>query len=678
MVAVAGVVNYCVKYADLSAAEKDDLDYYMSIIVPLWFELSSVEKQSYLDNFCASTPEKQADAGWPWPFNMISDWLNGLWNWVGEATVNAVSVVSGWISGAVKSMSDFVSTSVKWVWDQVKPGLEGISKAVGDISAWFTVKAKEFLKDPVGSLAASFTWVVDQVSAALEPVADWIVDSGKWVWDQASEGFSSVSTWISDGLVSLGARISSGLSDLWTAINGVVSNVSAAVSTGLTDLWSSLSGLAGDLLAGVSGALGSGFQGFMGWFMSGIQGLAVTLGNSLKATMDALSRVLSPIILGFVDSLRESFTTGSPDKKTKEAVDKLVKQTQDRMLEELKQAYKSPFDPATVIATAMGVAGLVLTAQVGVHGLTSAAGIEILGTRIDLTNVVESAVETMGLNRIVGSTFLMPLDVGLFVALRYSYNQMFTPYIPPVQDLIRFVVREVITPEEFAETMPYHGFSAKWASAYWDAHWVLPAFGNLVDAFHRGVIPEDDLQKFLVWHDYSPTPRPGTSKSDLEIMRGVLKTLIPRVDLRYAWEMGRISDEELVEWYRRLGYEEDSELMAEIQMVRALTEELGKVRTEWISDFIGGFIGEDTLRANLGALDLSPARVDYYVAYAVKRRDRDNKKDLLNVYRDGYLKDLVTDEDLAARAAEILVDPEALQIYLDAAYVRKYMRPKAS
>lgn len=205
---------------------------------------------------------------------------------------------------------------------------------------------------------------------------------------------------------------------------------------------------------------------------------------------------------------------------------------------------------------------------------------------------------------------------------------------------------------------------------------MLPGRGEIVDAFHRGILTKEERDAYMVLHDFKPEPRPGIKVSDLAIVAGIAKTLIPRVDLRYGWEMGDISDEDLEDRYRWLGYEDDAPLMADIQRSRALVEEVHKVRDQWISDFLEGYIREETLRANLIEIGIGAVRVDYYVQYARMRRAREAKKDWLDYYEDGYVKDLVTDEEVEARAKEILVDPEALDLFLRSAYIRKYRKPK--
>jgi len=193
--------------------------------------------------------------------------------------------------------------------------------------------------------------------------------------------------------------------------------------------------------------------------------------------------------------------------------------------------------------------------------------------------------------------------------------------IPGPGDLIRFVVREVISPDDFTVQMEKQGYGPGWAGAYWLAHFVLPAPQFLYDAFHRGQISDAELQKYIFWHDYQPTPRPGISKTDIEIMRGLTKTLIPRVDLRRAWALGALSDADLEKRYGWLGYEEDSALMAEIQRTVALGPYITGVARQTLAALRKGLRTETEVRARLSELKLPKKAIDLLIEVEATRRE---------------------------------------------------------
>ena len=241
--------------------------------------------------------------------------------------------------------------------------------------------------------------------------------------------------------------------------------------------------------------------------------------------------------------------------------------------EAIARIARSPADPEAAAADLKqlgytALAGYVLLQTIGIVCETVS-----LGQMETVQRAMTDTLQTVGVQDIIKTSFLMPYELGVIEPARHKYLKQYTPYIPGAQDLIRFVVREVITPELFTEYLARQGFSSTWSKAYWDAHWVLPGVDAVVEAYHRNIISAAERDKYLVWLDYSPDPRPGQTKSDLAILAGLQKTRITRVDVRRGWELGLINDKELVRRYQDLGYEDDAELVADIQSMEALAAE---------------------------------------------------------------------------------------------------------
>jgi len=220
--------------------------------------------------------------------------------------------------------------------------------------------------------------------------------------------------------------------------------------------------------------------------------------------------------------------------------------------------------------------------------------------------------------------------------------------IPSISDLITLTVREVISPEEFEEWALRQGLSATWTWAYWEAHWRLPAPDYLIEAYHRtraglaDLLNEEELKRYLVWHDYKPEPRPGIRKSDVDIMSGLIYATIPRVDLRRLYELGELSDDELVNRFKALGYtDKDAELMAKAQKLEVYRSERSAVFSELFNDYVDGWLDAETFRAYLIDLFGRETTAMYYFWKAELRRIRELRereaKRLVEAYRYGVL-----------------------------------------
>jgi len=219
--------------------------------------------------------------------------------------------------------------------------------------------------------------------------------------------------------------------------------------------------------------------------------------------------------------------------------------------------------------------------------------------------------------------------------------------IPGPSDLIRFVVREVISPDEFEQWMAKQRYSSYWARAYWDAHWELPSLGELREAFWRGVITSEEFRKFVVWHDYSPTPRPGVSKSDLDILFATQFKLPGRIDARWMLRWGIIGWNELLWLTRADGVDPAwAPKVAQAELLNMLLDERTALRSVYIKKYKLGFMTDDELRQKLRALYFCEEEIAWIVQRAREELELEVLDDLLSAALNAYRKDIMTEDEL--------------------------------
>ena len=253
--------------------------------------------------------------------------------------------------------------------------------------------------------------------------------------------------------------------------------------------------------------------------------------------------------------------------------------------------------------------------------------------RIGLGRISPIIVQMGGFDRISANIMNILVERTMGARLRYATNSIFMPYIPNQQDLVRFTVREVLTPSELELYMKKLGFSPEWSQNYWAAHWELVSVSSLYKMYHRDIIEERHLRKMLERHDYdSQDPIfEGETINWQENLVALSHILIPRVDLRYAWEAGLINDEDFGKRMKQLGYsEQDAIIETEIQMRRTLTEEINAVRREYINDYKEGIITRSGFLDNLTTLGDTQRAKDYRAEAAEYFQERDHKKAMIN------------------------------------------------
>jgi len=136
-----------------------------------------------------------------------------------------------------------------------------------------------------------------------------------------------------------------------------------------------------------------------------------------------------------------------------------------------------------------------------------------------------------------------------------------TEVIPDVSELTNELVKEVIDLDTYAKYMRWHGYGSEWAKRIWDAHFIPPSLGDILTAWRRGKITEEDVDRLMILVDLDPRFK--------EIF-DTRKYVDPTISLaRFGFEVGALSADQVHEIVMRNGY---------------LPED-----AKWITDFIVRF-----------------------------------------------------------------------------------------
>ena len=217
-------------------------------------------------------------------------------------------------------------------------------------------------------------------------------------------------------------------------------------------------------------------------------------------------------------------------------------------------------------------------------------------------------------------------------------------FIPPPQDLITMSVRDVFTPEivrkyrqdedfppDFAKWAKQQGISEFWARKYWQAHWVLPSVQMGYEMLHRRVITEAELKDLMRAQDIMP----GWRDQLVEISYRPYT----RVDIRRMHRVGVLSDNQVYESYRDIGYND-----AKAKTLRDFTIELnrddddiqedleGITRSSVLAAFKDGIITRQTTDDLLKEAGIGTQARLIYVTDAeldIERRLRSDKVDII-------------------------------------------------
>lgn len=202
-----------------------------------------------------------------------------------------------------------------------------------------------------------------------------------------------------------------------------------------------------------------------------------------------------------------------------------------------------------------------------------------------------------------------------------------TTFVPPITDVIRFMVRDVEDTNIVNRFGLDSDFTAKWsgkakewgdwqgvddetAKRYWRAHWEIPSPTQLFEMYHRSRVmdPSDpgytslaDVKTALEQQDILPFWIPK--------LLATTYSRLTRVDARRAFNQGVIDKAELRSMYVRLGYtDRDADILTEWSQREKM---VAAKKLPVVNLYKWGVLSEVELEKTLTNIGLGSSEVDY-------------------------------------------------------------------
>jgi len=239
------------------------------------------------------------------------------------------------------------------------------------------------------------------------------------------------------------------------------------------------------------------------------------------------------------------------------------------------------------------------------------------------------------------------------------------PELPTVQDLIYMVGREAFEPEVqrmfgldqpapglYLEHAAKIGYPPYWAQKMWEAHWEHPGLQQVLEMFHRDILTWDQVYEYCTIVELAPFWREKIKQASYNV--------ITRVDARRMYGTGTLSEIELFDTYRFMGYSpKDAARLVDF----TIKYESGADRDVAKEDILRAYgykdIDRPTALAWLMQIGYTDNVADFYLTQRDLTSDRDKTVKALALLRDKYTGHLIERAEAQSRMTVLGLTPGA-------------------
>lgn len=256
--------------------------------------------------------------------------------------------------------------------------------------------------------------------------------------------------------------------------------------------------------------------------------------------------------------------------------------------------------------------------------------------------------------------------------------------IPGVPDLVRMAVREAFTPEiaerfgqyqdfpgAVAEYAAMQGLDEEWAKRYWAAHWDLPSTTQGFEMLHRGVISEADMSLLLRAQDVMPFWR--------DKLTAIAYNPLTRVDVRRMYHLGVLTEEEVLQAYRNLGYNaENAANLLEFTKVYYGPEDEDPeeqdrelTKAEILDGYRKRILTADQARTALLEMGYPAAKAEFYLSREDLKAEQALKDAYISRWRSLFINGIASADEVSSNLASLGIGQAEINELLPLWYLDK-------
>ncbi len=438
-------------------------------------------------------------------------------------------------------------------------------------------------------------------------------------WNSLASGISALGSQVSAGLNSLGAEIGRNIDASVNAVTGFIGQLGNAIVEGFKEAFKVLIEV---------------LQAFWTWLVDNI---FTPILNLIQGALEAAVDAIKGLARDFIGAIRDM----------------------------------APHSPQGGLEAGIIALGLAAGFQVLASGAATALDAVHPFHSLEIKQLVFEAFRATGISSIGAAVVGRIFEIAIMKPMTQELNETFLRELPGPSDLVRFVVREQISPEELNLYLARQGLNPKWSAAFWGAHWVIPSREEAVELYHRGIYGLQDVTDNLTINDRRPDTIP-------DLLALTFRTP-SRAELQTIDEVADVTEEQLKAWLRADGVSDEllpvySALVKSRRLIRTITRGLSLVRSE----VEAGRMVPTEARAILKSLRLSDEEVEAELRLAGISRDQQYRQELQAIFVEAFRKGEFTKGDLAENLLALGLGEDRVGTVTALEELRKLPKPKVS